>query len=207
MSQRRIEVGSLLAHPATGLVVVRIAYLAHQTYAVGYHDQNDAHVLSKGEQQVTEVLALHHGVLLVEFLYALQAVQNACHGFTVVRPHLLRGNEACLHTRPEQHGQYSVAPESYLLDDGLGRAQTFHHGVLPEDVAAEGGLFDKSHEILAYALLVAVAQRRAYLSFYLVVQQQQFLTLRCRKIYPFGHVLVLDFTCKDKDFTPSWQKK
>ena len=73
MGKRSIEVGRLLRHLEFCLLILSIAYLAHQVYAVGNHDEDDAHILGERQQQIAEVLALDCGVLIVKLLYAVKA--------------------------------------------------------------------------------------------------------------------------------------
>ena len=70
MGQWCIEIGSLFAHLTFGFLVGSVANLSHEVHAVGNHDEDDAHVLGKRQQEVAEILAFDDGVLLVEFLYA-----------------------------------------------------------------------------------------------------------------------------------------
>ena len=71
MSQRRIEVGCFLADFPLGLRMAGVANLTHQVDAVGNHNEDDTHVLGKGQQQITEILRLDDGILLVKLLDAL----------------------------------------------------------------------------------------------------------------------------------------
>ena len=80
VSQWRIQIGRLFAHSPFGLLVVGIANLSHQVHAVGNHDQDHTHILGKREQQVAEVLAFDDGILLIQILYALQAVEYSSYG-------------------------------------------------------------------------------------------------------------------------------
>ena len=65
MSQGSIEVAGLFGNFVPGFFVFRIANLPHNVYAVGYHDEDYAHILGKTQQQVAEVIALDDGVFLV----------------------------------------------------------------------------------------------------------------------------------------------
>ena len=47
MSQRRIEISRFLAHLDLCLLILRVAYLAHQVHTVGNHNKDHAHVLSQ----------------------------------------------------------------------------------------------------------------------------------------------------------------
>ena len=60
-----IEIAGLFAHLSFSLLILRVAYLSQQIHTVGYHDQDNAHVLGKRQEEITEVLALNHRILLV----------------------------------------------------------------------------------------------------------------------------------------------
>ena len=61
-----IEEGSFPAHLLTCLIVLRLSNLPHQVHTSSNHDEHHPHVLGKGKQQVTEVLALDGRVLGIE---------------------------------------------------------------------------------------------------------------------------------------------
>ena len=65
MSQRCIEIACLFRDTMLGLNVLSITYLSHEVHSLSNHYQDNPHVLSKGEQQVTEVLTLYDRVFLV----------------------------------------------------------------------------------------------------------------------------------------------
>ena len=77
MGEWGIEIGGLLTDLVLGAVVIGIFNLSHQVHPVGNHDEDDAHVLSKRQQQVAEVLRLNDGIFLVQLLDALQTMQDA----------------------------------------------------------------------------------------------------------------------------------
>ena len=115
MGQRGIEVRRLLRHLHLRLHVLRVTDLPHQVHPVGNHDQDHAHVLGKGEQQVTEVLALDDGILLVEQLDAVQTVEDARHLVAVLLPHLLRRQPTLLDLRNQIDGLDGIALQTDLL--------------------------------------------------------------------------------------------
>ena len=73
VGKRSIEIGRLLRHLEFCLLILCIANLAHQVYTIGNHDENDAHILGKRQQQIAEVLALYCRVLIIKLLDAVKA--------------------------------------------------------------------------------------------------------------------------------------
>ena len=116
VGQGRIEVGGFFRHPFLGFRLVGVANLSHQVHTTGNHDEDDAHVLGKRQQQVAEVLALHHGVLLVELLNALQTVEYATHGNAIGGSHIVDSQESRLYAGVQQDGQHGIAAQSYLVN-------------------------------------------------------------------------------------------
>ena len=72
--QRSIEIGRLLAHLKSCLVIGVVLYLSHQSHPVGNHDEYNPHVLGKGQKEIAEVFTFHHRVLLIQFADAQQTV-------------------------------------------------------------------------------------------------------------------------------------
>ena len=85
MSQRCIEISRLLRHLHLCFFILGVTNLAHQVYTVSNHNENHTHILCKGEQQITEVLTLHHRILLVELLDAVQAMKDTSHLRPILR--------------------------------------------------------------------------------------------------------------------------
>ena len=180
VGQRRIEVGSLFGHLMLGRCIVGIPDLSHQVHAVGYHDEDDPHVLGKREEQVAEVLALDDGVLLVQFLYAQQSVQYACHVLAVHVGSGVEGHGAVHDAGVEHDGDDGVASQSYLVDHQQCRLQAGDDGVQPEDVAFHLSVLYGVGQVLSYLLLVVLAEVRCYLVFqFSVERQRQFPLGRC----------------------------
>ena len=109
MGQGCIEVGRLFTDAPLGLLIIRVPDLSHQVHAVCYHDENHAHILCKRKQQVAEVLALDNGILLIQFLYALQPVQDTSYGDAIGGTHLVDRQESCLYAGVQQDCQYGIA--------------------------------------------------------------------------------------------------
>ena len=91
VSQGRIEIVGFHAHLATCLVVLGVANLSHQVHTVGNHDEDDAHVFCKRQQQVAEILALYHRVLLVEFTHTNESADDGCHSLAKLGFYLVGG--------------------------------------------------------------------------------------------------------------------
>ena len=164
VGQRGVEIGGLLAHDAAGLVVLGITDLAHHVDAVGNHDEDDAHVLGEGEQQVAEVLALlaHEvgalalgdGVVLIELLNAAQAVEDAAYDRPEAAGGLVDGERLLVGAGPQHDGHDGIAAQPDLLDSQQGRLQARHDRVEPEGVAMGQSVADGAVELSAYQLLV-----------------------------------------------------
>ena len=130
-----IEVGSLLTDLTLRLFVFGVANLAHEVHTVGNHNQDDAHVFSKRQQQVAEVLALNRRTLLVEFLNAHQSFDDG--GDTIAESfvHILDGLLVIQHTIVKQDGQDTVALQSDFLDSDEGCLQRTKNRVQSEHIA------------------------------------------------------------------------
>ena len=77
--QRSVEVCGFHGGLLLCFLVLGILYLAHDADAVGYHDEDDAHVFCKSDEQAAEVLALYGGAFGIDVLDAHESVQDACH--------------------------------------------------------------------------------------------------------------------------------
>ena len=131
------------------------SYAAHEAHAVGNHDEDHAHVLCKGEQEVAEVLRLDDGRLAVELPDALQPVHDAGHGFAEVRRHTfvaLNGG------RTQHDGHQTVAPKAYLVGGQQRRIQAAHDGIKAEGVPLETTLGMSLAEALANLRGVTLVQ-------------------------------------------------
>ena len=129
MGQGGIEIGGLLRHfvdeclTLLAVLVVRLfqegLHLPHQVHTVGNHDEHHAHILGKGEQQITEVLTLDDGILLIELTDAPQAIDDASHGLSIARLHLVVGDLSLVHIGHKQTGLHSVVTQTdFLSQDG-----------------------------------------------------------------------------------------
>ena len=88
--QRGIQIACLLAHLHLCLSVCGVPYLPHQVHPVGNHYQYHPHVLGKRQQQVSEVFALYHRILLIQFLYASESVNYGRYVFSEVLFYFLK---------------------------------------------------------------------------------------------------------------------
>ena len=121
MGQRSIEIGSLLRNLEFSILILGVAYLAHQVYAIGYHDEDDAHILGKRQQKVAEVLALYSGILVVKLLYAVKSVKYSAYRFAVGTCHLIERDITYLDIGYQFDGCDGIALKSDLLCKNLGR--------------------------------------------------------------------------------------
>ena len=88
-------------------------------------------------QEVAEVFALHHGVFLVQLLYADQSAYDMGHTVAILSPYLLVGQVFVGLARVEDDGHHAVASQPGLLDGDLCGLQSEEDGVEPEDVALD----------------------------------------------------------------------
>ena len=121
MSQWSIEISGLLRHLHLSLDVLGIAYLAHQVYTIGNHDEDNAHILGKREQQVTKILAFNGRILIVELFYAIQSVKYSGNRLAMSLLHFIEGNITCLDFRNKLNSLYGIAFKTNLLSKDLGR--------------------------------------------------------------------------------------
>ena len=134
---------------------MRVAYLSHEVHAVGNHDENHAHVLGEGEQEVSEVLALYDGVFLVQFLYAYEPVDDGGHGLALRLCYLFQVGGAVDDARVEECGDGTVALEPLFLYGDDGRSETMQHGIEAEDVSLHVSIFVRLLYEAFHELLVA----------------------------------------------------
>ena len=121
MRQRGIQISSLLRYLQLGLYVLRIANLSHQVHAIGNHYQYHTHILGKREQQISEVLALHRRVFIIQLLYTVQTMQYARHRCAVFLLYLIQRNVALLYLRYQLYSLYRIAFQTDFLSQDLGR--------------------------------------------------------------------------------------
>ena len=169
MGQRGVEKHALAADLAPQRIVAGVAYAAHEAHAVGNHDEDHAHVLRKGEQEVAEVLRLDDGRLAVELPDALQPVHDAGYGFAEVRRHTfvaLNGG------RTQHDGHQTVAPESYLVGGLQRRIQAAQDGIEAEGIPLKTTLGMSLAEALANLRSVTVVERNPCMQQFAVARDE-----------------------------------
>ena len=157
MSQRRIEISSFHRDFLLCLDVLRVFDLTHHADAIGNHDEDDAHVLGKGDEQAAEVLASHGSALRVELADAHQAVQDVSHLLAEIPSNLIERSSPAFHYRPEQDAQHAAPRQTDFLSYNQGSLGILHNRVYAEDVSLKQtlfrGLFQVSRQFLLIALL------------------------------------------------------
>ena len=152
VGQWRIEIAGFLRHLVLCLLVGSVAYLSHDIDAVGDHDEDDAHVFGKGEQEVAEVVAFDDRVFVVEMLYLLQSVHDVLHAVAVASCHVgvvggLAGIEQC--------GDDAVSAQPYLVDADACGLHGGDDGIESESIAVHLALAD-GHAQVVFQLAVVV---------------------------------------------------
>ena len=166
MGQRCVEVGGLFGSLVACLAVLGVANLAHQVHAVGYHDEYDAHVLGKGQEQVAEVLALRSGQAglcslgggVVELAYALQPVQDVSHGRAEGLCCLVGAEQSGCHAGLQHDGHDGIAAQPNLVDGQQRCLQAADNGVQAEEVSPDGLLADCAVQQLVQPLFISGQQ-------------------------------------------------
>ena len=132
MSQRGIEISRLQTdcfHERfpTHEDALRITFLigfeqgTHQVHTVGNHDQDYPHVLSKRQQQITEILALHHGILLVELMDTVETLQDTYHRRAILRFDILHREFSLVDLGDEMYSLYRITFQADFLSENLSR--------------------------------------------------------------------------------------
>ena len=135
VGQRGIQVSRLVGYLQAGFLVVRVLYLAHQVHTVGNHDENHAHILGKGEEQVAEVFRLDGGTLGIQLVYLHQSADDAGHVLAVFLLHHFQRIEITLHCLVQHDAQDGSPFHTYLFGHDDGRLHIFQDGVHTEFVA------------------------------------------------------------------------
>ena len=115
MGQRCIQVSSLHRHLLLRFGVACTLDVAHEAHAVGYHDENHAHVFGHRYQQAAEVFALDGCTLLIQIADAQESVHDAGHLVAKVAPDVFQRHIAPHHGAVEQHTQHRPSCRSHLL--------------------------------------------------------------------------------------------
>ena len=192
-----IEIACLLTHLHLGRHVLRVTNLPHQVHTVGNHDENHAHVLRKGKQQVAEILALNDGILLVEVLNADQTVDDGRNLLAEVPFHLFQRQQAVNHARMEQDGQHAVALQAFLLHSQHRRLHALVQRVESEHVTLNLPVLEQLSHTGMHLCLVTFMQgggnlvsqqveQFQRLRFFLFGENQSFFHSNCKSTQYFG---------------------
>ena len=119
----------LRRHPCSFLNLSPILDLPHEIHTVGNDDENDPHVLSKRQEQVTEVLRLNRRILRIQLIHAQDAVDDVCHLLAKLTLHFLHANHPFRHTIVHQDADDGSAVQSNLLCRDDCRLQVEQDGV------------------------------------------------------------------------------
>ena len=161
VGQGGVEIGCFARYAEACLVVRSILDLAHHVDAVGYHDEDDAHVLGKGEEQLAEVFRLNAGAFPVKFLHADEAPDNSCHVFAKFLSDGFGRISAVAHGVVQHHAQDGCAAHTYLFGHDNGRLHVLEDGIQPEDIARDGvgldGVYEVGFQSSAISLLQGIA--------------------------------------------------
>ena len=155
VGQRRIEVCGFHRDLLLCLDVLRVLDLPHDADAVGYHNEDDAHVLGKGDEQAAEILAAYRCALGIEFANAHQSVQDVCHLLAKVATHLIYRGCSALHDGVEQDTQYAAARQADLFADDECSLQVLDNRVDAKSVALEQTLLCSLAKVITQFLFVA----------------------------------------------------
>ena len=158
MCQWSIQVGRLVGYLQACCLILAVLDLAHRVHAVGNHDEDYAHVLGKGEQQVAEVLRLDGRVLLIQACRAHQSAQDTRHIIAKLPCHLFGRDESHLHDIVEQYAHDGCTAHAHLIGYDDSRLQVIDDGVEPEAVALEASLAYGVGKQCSHALYVFGAQ-------------------------------------------------
>ena len=142
VGKRSIEVSRFVGYAKATFLVVHVANLTHEVHTVGNHDEDDAHVFGKGEEEVSEVLALDGRTLLVELVDAHQSVDDGGHVGAKVAFHLVGGHYPTLHTTMQHDGQQRCPTHTYLVGHNERCLHILHNGIESEVVARQGISFN-----------------------------------------------------------------
>ena len=163
MRQGGIQIDRFVGHLPAGFVVVRILDLSHHVDTVGNHDEDDAHVLGKGKQQVAEILGFDGRTFGIEVVDPNQAADDAGYVFTKVRLHLLGGTGAASHGVVQHQSEDGCPSHTNLFgyDDGClhildDRVQTEQ---IPLYAVVLYGVDEIGLQLLAISLLQCFARK------------------------------------------------
>ena len=135
----RVKIRSLFRHLTPRVGHRRVANETHHAHTVGNHDEYDAHVLGKRQQQVAEVVAANHGILVVEMLYLVEPMDDVLHGFAIFLGHF---HEVVHMACPQERGYHRLAAQANLIDADACRLHGCDYRVQSEHVATNVAISD-----------------------------------------------------------------
>ena len=183
VGQRGIQVARLAGNLVDKFLVGVVVDGAHEGQAVDGHDEDDAHVLGKGEQQLVEVLVLDSGLFLVERGHVEQAVDDAGDVVAQQRPDALHVQVVAAAQVVDHRGQRHGAVGGDAVTQGERRAQVPHDGVQPVLVPLEDArLADALLESGCTVLMSWQVSWSPSLSFRSLTRLQHLLLLLCSEI-------------------------
>ena len=142
MGQWGVEIARLAGDLVNEFLVGVVIDGAHQGQTVDRHDEDDAHVLGKGEQEFVEVLILDGCLLLVQGRHMQQAVDDAGdvgpeQGLDAVHVKVVAAAQVV-----DQRGDDHRAVGGDAVAQGKRGVEVTHHGVEPILVALEDACLD-----------------------------------------------------------------
>ena len=130
-----------------GLQRLGVTYLAHDVDTVSNHNQDDTHVLGKGDEKVSEVLALDDGILFIEFLYLDETTQDVSHVVAKLLLRLLDGEEAGRSAFIQHDGEDGVTAQANLVNSNLGCLQAVKDRIKTEDVTLDKSTLNGAQQV------------------------------------------------------------
>ena len=119
----------MASQPDTILFVPDLLAHAHHAEAVGNHDEDDAHIFGKGEEQVVEVLRIDCRVAGVEVGGLQQAADHEGHVGVERLLHLVERDGLLHHRTIEQEGDDGGAFEADVVRSDDGRVDVAQEAV------------------------------------------------------------------------------
>ena len=95
--QRSIQISCFVRHLYPVFFVACILDLAHHVHTVCNHDQNDAHIFGKREQEIAEVFRFNRRTFGVQFVCFHQSFDDTAYIFAIFGIHILNRQDMCLH--------------------------------------------------------------------------------------------------------------
>ena len=109
--QRSIQVSSFVRYFHPVFLVACILDLAHDVHTVCDHNQDDAHIFGKREQEIAEILRFYRRTFGVQFVCFHQSFDDTAYIFAIFGIHFFDRQDMCLH---------------YFVKHDADQARTFH---------------------------------------------------------------------------------